>query len=1169
MDKIINKKNKYNKILNIFYCNMSMILNHLNYLYELKILDSDFYNDKINNLNEINIKIEKLDNYSDKKRINKNFMDNLINDITESINRALYKLGCNNYSSIFNILFPEQSLLNNISHENKELLDIINNYFIPCSCNFVSDKEKDKFIKSYNIDNNINNINNNNNIVIKNLIEISKNKNLIEKIEGASIILNIESLNKIFYVNGFFKKDSLNICKNASIFQSKNKIIKEEIEEYANIPSDFKENYLKQLSLKDFIILNPNEIFEMMKNDYNDLVSYKNKALSQLIKEFTKSPIEKQRKIITLFLISDQESQFTAHIIFDLISDQMFLSETQQQLSEVIFNSLHWSIQKSFKVSNTKFEESKKKIQNLSVNDVPYESRILSLKVPEHIKAKAMEKIKEVNGSKENSIKAQQWLDGFLKIPYGIYKKEPIIEFFKLFQENIETYINIFTIKLSEFDTDKLNEKNNQIYNLITQIVDEYHSILFKSEHAYSIFLDFVMNIKQNIKKILFINNDFNNNDLDICVGVDNDYLFIDDIDNDVNNNNILNNIPVFHNKIINDIFENKSIHIIENCIIELKNFKKNNNVTNNEILNDLENILGISLLKDDDDEDDDNNFITEDNNIFTKFVIKNIHEFTNYYTQWTDFKNRKKKYMEDVDVILDKCVYGQNDAKKQMKRIIGQWMNGNSKGQCFGLCGPPGVGKTTICKNGLAKCLFDEHGVSRPFAFLPIGGATNGSFIEGHHYTYLGSTWGKIVDILMETKCMNPIIYIDELDKISKTEQGREIASLLTHITDQSQNKEFYDKYFASIPFDLSQILFIFSYNDRDNIDSILRDRIQEITIKPLTRNEKLIITKNYLCPDIYNNVGYSPDEIIISKDALTVLIEEYTYEAGVRKLNEILYDVVRDINLKKIMNIIIDFPINIDKTYIKKFMEDKSKITKKMINNVSRVGLVNGLYATSAGLGGLTIIQVMKTFSDKKMAIERVTGSLGDVMKDSLNLALTMAWNIIPDTMKDSITSGKENYGLHVHCPDLSTSKDGPSASLAFCLAFVSRLCNIPVKNTVALTGEMDLLGNSMAIGGLESKLMGAINAGVKMVLIPRENEDDLDIIIRKDVDEFELLKKNSSFKNFDISIVDNDDPSIENDKNKKVFRNKLIVYIVDNIYDVLKYALEEHSLEFKKMF
>ena len=556
MDKNIKKKNKYSKILNIFYCRLSMILNHLNYLYELKIFDNDFYNDKINNLNEINIKIEKLNNYSDKKRINKNFIDNLIKEITESINRALYKSGCNTYSNVVNILFPEHNFFNILSQENKELLEIIDNYFIPLSCNFISDKEK--FLKSYNIENS-------NEIVIKNLIDISKNKNLIEKIEGASIIFNIESINKILYVNGFFKKDSLNICKMSPIFESKNNIIKEEIE-FIDIPNEFKENYFKQFSHKDFIILNPNEIFDMMKNDYNDFLSYKNKALSQLIKEFTKSPIEKQRKIITLFLISDQESQFTAHIIFDLISDQMFLSETQQQLSDVIFNSLHWNIQKSFKISNTKFEESKKKIQNLTVNDVPYESRILALKAPEHIKAKAMEKIKEVNGSKENSIKAQQWLDGFLKIPYGVYKKEPIIDFFKLYQEKIETYINIFTIKLSEFENDKLNERNNEIYNLITQIVDEYHSITFKSENSYSIFLDFVMNIKKSIKNKLLINNgELNNESINTSDSEDDiGYNMDDDIkDDDNKNTNLSNEIALFYNNIINNIIENKSNDII------------------------------------------------------------------------------------------------------------------------------------------------------------------------------------------------------------------------------------------------------------------------------------------------------------------------------------------------------------------------------------------------------------------------------------------------------------------------------------------------------------------------------------------------------------------------------------------------------------------------------
>lgn len=1104
-----NKKTKYIKIINLLYQNVSLILNHLNYTYELKIHNNEFYNKYVNILNEINNKISKFELYCDKKRINKNFIENLVKDISETTKRILMKVGCSSYSKLINFFFP-----NDKNYLNDNLHFLIENYFVPLSCSISSTESL-------------------NNIEIINLVEYSERKTLYELIEGATIKYGT------LYINGFFKKDTLNICKSPE----KLKLIRDDFH-LTDIPDDFKEKYIEHLSLRDFIIMSPVEILEMLKKDYKELEEYKNKALSALIKEFTKAPIEKQRKIIALFSISEKDTQFTAHIIYDLISDQVFFGDTQQNLSEIIYYSLNWNIQKIFKVSNTKFEATKKNIQNLSISDVSYETRLLSLNVPDFIKAKAIEKIKEVNGSKENSTKAQQWLDGFFKIPFGIYNKEPIIDFFKTYQEKIEQYVNIFTILVGEYNNERFNNLNNLLYNELIKIIDEYHSIIFKSENSYTEFFKLYYTIRENIKKII-IQKEENTTYINIA------------------NRLIYNN-------------ENKRIsELIKISLQEIKESKENNNS-----LKILEKILTITKDEDDDnsDEEDNNENLDENddkiyNYLFTKFVINSIFELNTLSSEWDDFKERKMKYMEDVDVILDKCVYGQNDAKKQMKRIIGQWMNGVSKGQCFGLCGPPGVGKTTICKNGLAKCLFDDNGNSRPFAFLPIGGATNGSFLEGHHYTYLGSTWGKIVDILMETKCMNPIIYIDELDKISKTEQGKEIASLLTHITDQSQNKEFYDKYFNSIPIDLSQILFIFSYNDRDNIDSILRDRIQEINIKPLTRNEKLIITKNYLCPEIFNNVGYSPDEIIISKDALTVLIEEYTYEAGVRKLNEILYDVVRDINLNKITGKFTECPINIDKEYIKKFMEDRGKINKKVINPVSRIGLVNGLYATSAGLGGLTVIQVMKTLSDKKVAIERVTGSLGDVMKDSLNLALTMAWNLIPDERKNKIMkSDGENYGLHVHCPDLSTTKDGPSASLAFCLGFVSRLCDIPVKNTVALTGEMDLLGNSMAIGGLESKLMGAINAGVKTVLIPRENEDDLDIIIRKDSEEVKKFQKNSSFKRLDCSVIFDEvcnEDDYNKDKNMKLFRNKLIVYIVDNIYDVLHYALEENNIIFNKDF
>ena len=169
-----------------------------------------------------------------------------------------------------------------------------------------------------------------------------------------------------------------------------------------------------------------------------------------------KSSIDKQRRILILFLISDQESQFTAHIIFDLITDKSFLSGSQY-IADILFDSLHWKIQKIFKISQSNFESNKKKLENISINDVPYESRILALKATHSIKSKAMDKLKEINGSKENSVKAQQWLDGFLKIPFNIFKKESIIIFFKNFQLKIENYIEISTLKISEYDFNKLN----------------------------------------------------------------------------------------------------------------------------------------------------------------------------------------------------------------------------------------------------------------------------------------------------------------------------------------------------------------------------------------------------------------------------------------------------------------------------------------------------------------------------------------------------------------------------------------------------------------------------------------------------------------------------------------------------------------------------------------
>ena len=271
------------------------------------------------------------------------------------------------------------------------------------------------------------------------------------------------------------------------------------------------------------------------------------------------------------------------------------------------------------------------------------------------------------------------------------------------------------------------------------------------------------------------------------------------------------------------------------------------------------------------------------------------------YLTQdWNKYEYQKCDYLKDVDTILNKAVYGLDDAKKQIKNVIAQWINGHEKGYVFGFEGPMGTGKTTLAKRGIANCLKDSRGNPRPFTFLALGGSTNGSTLEGHNFTYVGSTWGKIVDCLMEAKCMNPIIYIDELDKISNTEHGREFIGILIHLTDPSQNEEFTDRYFRGIPIDLSRCLIIFSYNDASKVDKILLDRIHRIYTKALTRYEKVKIIQDFVLPELLELVGFSSNDIILSEETITHIIDTYTAEAGVRKLKEKILRILRGINIQ-----------------------------------------------------------------------------------------------------------------------------------------------------------------------------------------------------------------------------------------------------------------------------
>ena len=255
--------------------------------------------------------------------------------------------------------------------------------------------------------------------------------------------------------------------------------------------------------------------------------------------------------------------------------------------------------------------------------------------------------------------------------------------------------------------------------------------------------------------------------------------------------------------------------------------------------------------------------------------------------------------FMETAKKTLDGAVYGLNDAKLQIMQMVGQWIsNPRAVGTSIAIKGPAGTGKTTLVKEGISKIL------NREFAFIALGGATDSSFLEGHSYTYEGSTWGKIVDILIQSRSMNPVIYFDELDKISDTPKGEEIAGILTHLTDTSQNSQFHDKYFAEIDFDLSKCLFIFSYNDESKINPILKDRMYRIQTKGYSKKEKSEIADNYLLPTIRQMVSFEKEDITIELDALHHIIDNYTEdEQGVRNLKRCLEVIHTKLNLYRLM--------------------------------------------------------------------------------------------------------------------------------------------------------------------------------------------------------------------------------------------------------------------------
>ena len=254
-----------------------------------------------------------------------------------------------------------------------------------------------------------------------------------------------------------------------------------------------------------------------------------------------------------------------------------------------------------------------------------------------------------------------------------------------------------------------------------------------------------------------------------------------------------------------------------------------------------------------------------------------------------------KREYLVQTQKELDKAIYGHQDAKMHILQVIGKWIkNPQSQGNVLAIQGPMGNGKTTLVKEGIAKA------INRPFAFIALGGASDSAFFDGHSYTYEGSHWGRIVDILIESKCMNPIIYFDELDKIIESAKGDEIVHLLTHLTDPSQNALFQDNYFPGIHLNLSKALFIFSFNDESKIDRILKDRMYVINTKGFKPTDKISICRNYVLPELLDTFIFSKEEIVFPDDTILHIIERFTgKEEGVRNLKRCLETIISKINI------------------------------------------------------------------------------------------------------------------------------------------------------------------------------------------------------------------------------------------------------------------------------
>jgi ATP-dependent Lon protease len=1025
------------------------------------------------NLQSMIISIQK------REKLDENTYIQKLQDITNDLSTIFKLYGTETIQDLIQICFGSEFISKNFTNNKySNKFKVMNKYVHPIGYKIltwkvdpITDDVKESILKKNKIIENFAIVESSDNLDCFDLSRTSKT--FQTKVYGIKFSIQNKEQRKTLIVCGMVD-DIMLECLNDTYIDTIVKSISDDKPKDPEFSMNAFERFKQSLTLKDILIYSNQELYNRFIGYITQINLIKQKTISQVTKDFMSSDLYSQRSTLIQLLLksNEHEFQYLAYLLYDLLSNDIngSIDTTDQTL---LFDSFSWNIKKYFREAMKQTIHYTNSLSNFDNNKIPLEQQICLMKASDSIKEKAMLKLKEVKSKTEDSgSKARQYLEGLLKIPFGIYKNEPILS---VMGESVSIFNNlIHKIRRSEFyDIAKLFKKDT-----FSSIEMRKYSSLLRSSYKDSIKKQLVDNIKliiDNTKRneliqcICYINGVIKSNTFEhpkIChSGKKTDYmrehiyLFVD----------YLNSCSSV--KLLMDLLQCVSgYNILENKITTTPTSTSTQNIdlqSQTQIIETQENIIQYI-----------------DNSLTT------IHEKTDYVND----------FMKQVTTTLDNAVHGHVKAKRQVERIIGQWINGEKSGYCFGFEGPPGVGKTSLAKKGISDCLKDKEGNSRPFSFIAVGGSSNGSTLDGHNYTYVGSTWGRIVDILMETKCMNPIIFIDELDKVSKTEHGKEIIGILTHLIDQTQNDEFQDKYFNGIDLDLSKALFIFSYNDVDSIDKILLDRIHRIKFDHLSLEDKLVITNKHLLPEIYKNMGLE-GVIAISDEVIEYIVEEYTCEPGVRKLKQMLFDIIGEINLAILRDNESNYeiPIHITCDDIKyKYLKDRHEIKAKKIHTESSVGLITGLWANSQGRGGVLPIEARfhpsGSFLDMKL-----TGMQGDVMKESMSVAKTLAWSMLT---KEKKTELKEelSQGIHIHVPEGATPKDGPSAGTAITLVLYSLFSNRKIRSDVAITGEMCLQGKVTAIGGLDLKILGGIRAGVKRFLFPKENEKDFKDFMEK---------------------------------------------------------------------